>query len=89
MTGIPEFNFPAFNAKADELRAVGLRVINPAEHDMPEDTPWGVYLRKDIRILMDCDSIYMLPGWSKSKGARLEHHIACELSMAVIYGAPE
>lgn len=34
MRGIPEFNFPAFNAAAKELRAKGHTVFNPAERDI-------------------------------------------------------
>ena len=33
MRGIPEFNFPAFDAATEELRALGARVFNPAERD--------------------------------------------------------
>lgn len=33
MRGIPEFNFPAFNAAAATLRAMGHTVFNPAEKD--------------------------------------------------------
>lgn len=33
MSGIPLFNYPAFNAAAAELRAAGHEVFNPAEHD--------------------------------------------------------
>lgn len=33
MRGIPEFNFPAFNAAAAALRALGHTVFNPAEKD--------------------------------------------------------
>lgn len=33
MRGIPEFNFPAFNAAAAALRAEGHEVFNPAEKD--------------------------------------------------------
>lgn len=33
MRGIPEFNFPAFNAAAAKLRADGHFVFNPAEKD--------------------------------------------------------
>jgi hypothetical protein len=33
MRGIPEFNFPAFNAAAARLRAEGHEVFNPAERD--------------------------------------------------------
>lgn len=34
MRGVPEFNFPAFNAAAAKLRADGHEVFNPAERDV-------------------------------------------------------
>lgn len=34
MSGIPEFNFPAFNAAAAKLREGGHHVFNPAERDI-------------------------------------------------------
>ena len=34
MRGIPEFNFPAFNAAASSLRNDGHEVFNPAERDI-------------------------------------------------------
>ena len=34
MSGIPEFNFPAFHAAAAKLRAEGHEVFNPAEKDI-------------------------------------------------------
>lgn len=33
MSGIPEFNFPAFHAAATRLRGQGHEVFNPAERD--------------------------------------------------------
>jgi len=33
MTGIPYFNYPAFDAEAKRLRALGHEVFNPADHD--------------------------------------------------------
>ena len=33
MRGIPEFNFPAFNAATEALRKLGCTVFNPAERD--------------------------------------------------------
>jgi hypothetical protein len=34
MQGIPEFNFPRFNAVAAALRSIGHEVFNPAEKDI-------------------------------------------------------
>lgn len=83
MTGLPDLNFPAFNAAAAQLRAAGWHVVNPAEHDEAPGTAWADCLRKDIRLLMDCTGVALLDGWEHSKGARLERHIALELGMEV------
>lgn len=42
MTGIPNFNYPAFHAAAAKLRADGHFVFSPAERDMERDgKDWG------------------------------------------------
>jgi len=83
MSGLPEFNFPAFNAEAAALRAQGFAVLNPAEHGIVDGADWADYLRHDIAGLASCERIHLLPGWSKSKGARLEHSIAVALGMVI------
>ncbi|MCY1360696.1 hypothetical protein D9M68_437290 [compost metagenome] len=81
MTGLPEFNFPAFHAEAARLRSLGFEVENPAEHGIIEGFEWADYLKLDIQKLLTCDTVALLPGWEKSKGAMLEHHIACHLGI--------
>jgi len=85
MTGISEFNFPAFHAAAKSLRAEGHTVISPAEINPGPDTPWADYLRKDLAEMLKCDTIYLLAGWANSKGASLEKHVAKSLGMTVIF----
>ena len=87
MTGLPEFNYPAFNAEAARLRALGYAVENPAENEAPADKTWSGYLRLAIAQLVTCDTVALLPGWEKSEGAKLEHHIACHLGIVRVMAA--
>lgn len=82
MTGLPEYNFPAFNAKADELRAAGWHVENPADHGLVEGAKWDDYMRWDLARVATCGAIYLLPGWTDSKGATLEEQVAKVLAMS-------
>ena len=83
MSGLPGFNFPAFHAKAAELREEGFEVVNPAEINPDTSMAWAECMRADIAELVTCDGIQMLPGWENSKGATLEHHIAERLEMQI------
>lgn len=94
MTGLPQFNVPAFNAAAAELRVQGYEVLNPAELDSPtmqklaleskdgnlqklveaSGETWADVLARDVKLITDAKvtDIVLLPGWTKSRGARLE-----------------
>ena len=81
MTGLPQFNYPAFHAAAAELRAQGMEVFNPAEITPPVCGSWGGYMRQAIAQLVQCEAIFLLTGWQGSKGAMLENDIAEKLGM--------
>ncbi|WP_353631046.1 DUF4406 domain-containing protein [Achromobacter xylosoxidans] len=83
MSGIAEHNFPAFHAAAERLRGLGLDVVNPADHGLVDGLGWADYMRWDLVKLAGCHSVYVLPGWEKSKGASLEISIARALGMPV------
>lgn len=87
MTGIPEYNRPEFNRHATKLRNEGHSVFNPAECKIPDGKPetWENYMREDIRMLSECDTIALLPGWEKSRGASIELFIATTIGLSVIH----
>jgi hypothetical protein len=87
MTGLPEFNFPAFHAEAKRLRSLGFDVVNPAEVNADTTMSWSACMKKDIPELLTCDGVALLDGWAKSKGATLERHVAMEVGLFVLDAA--
>lgn len=83
MTGLPDFNRLAFNEAAQALRESGYDVFNPVENGVPPSADWATHMRADITALLQCRAVATLPGWTGSKGATLEVHIARQLSMPV------
>jgi hypothetical protein len=88
MRGIPQFNFPAFDAARDFFHGkLGHEVISPADMDRAHGidglTPIAitprlsdVVMKRDIEALFTCDAIALLPGWEKSKGVAVELALA-------------
>lgn len=83
MTGHKDLNFPLFNAVTAQLRAEGFEVVNPVEINGDPAAVWSDCMKKDIAQLVTCDAVAVLPGWTTSKGARLEVHIAVTLGLTV------
>lgn len=83
MTGLPDFNYPAFHAAAAALRAVGHQVENPAENPDPACKSWAGYMRMALAQLVTCDAIYLLKGWERSKGANIECDLAFVLGLEI------
>lgn len=97
MTGLPDHNFPAFNRAAAALRSRGLEVFNPAENatNGQEDEARNGrahYMRLDIFAIIGrdwneppVDAVVLLPGWERSRGARLEVEIAMQLDIPLLW----
>lgn len=101
MTGLPQFNFPAFDAAARHLREQGYEVISPTELDSPEHRAaalassdgriddyknatgetWADLLARDVKVIAEggVEAILVLPGWERSRGARLETFVGAAL----------
>lgn len=83
MTGLPAFNYPAFNAAELRLSARGYSVLNPARWGLIEGATWVDYMRLGIRDVTHADGIAVLPGWEGSRGAFLEVTVARGLELPI------
>ena len=80
-------------ARAEEyLMHLGYSTVNPLDIEEEEFLGpdkeiqlWNYFMRKSIKLLMECDQIYMLEKWEESRGARIEHQLATDLSMQRMY----
>ncbi|EOT2265021.1 DUF4406 domain-containing protein [Escherichia coli] len=86
MTGYPDYNRAAFNAKAIELMAEGHIVLNPAV--LPGGLCQSEYMDICLAMVRSADAIYLLNRWEESVGARAEHALAEKLGLTVIYESP-
>ena len=64
-----------FKAAAEQLRARGYAVVNPAELDdvLPVDAmTWEQIMDHCLDLLARCDAVVVLPGWEESRGCNRE-----------------
>lgn len=54
--------------------------FNPAEVKLPDTATWEDYMRYDLKVLLECQAIFMLDGWKESEGAKTEHYLAEKLN---------
>lgn len=86
ISGLPYDEAKELFRKAENyLNIQNFEPINPFNNGLDSSEPWAAHMRVDIKMLLDCDCIYMLSNWKNSKGAILEHKIAANLGMGIIH----
>lgn len=89
ITGLPVAEYVERFSKAEaELMAKGYEVVNPLRYELKPGSRWHEQMKVDIRLLLDCDAIYMLSNWERSTGAGLELYIAEGLGLIINYEKP-
>ena len=82
ITNLPEEEYKRkFKEAEDKLIGFGYDVVNPASLDPIPNGTWTDYMRRDIKLLMDCDYIYMLDNWTESTGAKAEFRLAVDIGI--------
>lgn len=82
ITGVPDYR-DKFAAAEKQLLECGFIVINPAKK--PEGLSYAAYMRLSFSEINECDTVYMLPGWENSVGARAEKVYAETLGKNIRY----
>jgi hypothetical protein len=89
MTGLPNFNYAAFNYVGRVLEGAGYTVLNPVDAEKHNPTPgtpqtWDWYMRHALGMVLAADGLAVLEGWECSRGARLEVDVAHALTLPVL-----
>lgn len=96
MSGQPMWNFPAFDAMSERLKAAGHDPVSPADLDRltgfdPTVDPDAVpthsmrdIMRRDLLALLECHAIIMLRGWPQSEGAKVERMTAQYVGLTLL-----
>lgn len=95
MSGLQDWNFPAFHAATRDLRGRGLVVMSPAEHDeeggfdctveqhfSPERRAES--MKWDEAQIHVVDAVVVLPGWEAGRGSRAEVALAQYLDKPIL-----
>lgn len=92
MTGLSSDKIIKIREKAiDILKAFNYDVIDNFFIDysfIPDDTKHNIpvaYLAKSIEVMSKCDAVYFIKGWEKNRGCKIEHEIAKNYGLAIIY----
>lgn len=80
-------DYKAKFARAQEmLEQCGFDVVSPAERvKVSNDKDYTDYLSEALELMLQCDQLYMLKGWSRSTGAKLELKLAKRLGKKIRY----
>lgn len=85
ITGIP-FSDAWQKFEWAELQIERLRMtpVNPMKKELPACATWKEHMIEDIRLLLDCDAIYLQTDWKDSVGASIEAYIARQTGKIII-----
>ena len=66
-----------------ELEKRGYEVFNPMFNGLPKDATTHEHMRADFQMLLQCDTILMLPKWNHSAGCTQEFNMAVSIGCEV------
>lgn len=74
----------------DGIREASFNSPNGEGAGAIQDQTWGDFLARDVKLVSDqVDGVIVLPGWKRSRGARLELLVACSTGKELFEWCPD
>lgn len=67
------------------LEAAGYDVVNPMENGLPSDASTSQHMKRDIQLLTECETVFMMYKWNHSQGCYTEFMVATAIGCEVIF----
>lgn len=77
-----------FESAEEFIAKLGYIAVNPMKNGLSPESTWEEHMKKDLAMLLECDTICMLPNFRESKGAMLELDVAIALGMSALRYTP-
>lgn len=77
-----------FESAEEFIEKLGHTAVNPMKNGLTPESTWEEHMKKDLAMLVGCDTIWMLPNFRESKGAMLELEVAIALGMSALTYTP-
>lgn len=68
-----------------KLRGLGYDVFNPLGNGWVGGLTTHEYMKRDLKALLDCDCIFIMHGWNRSAGCKLELDTAVAIGIDVFF----
>lgn len=86
ITGLPtEIAEENFRRSEELLTAIGFETVNPMREIAKKHREWIDYICDDLRLLNDCDAIYLQSNWTDSQGSNIERSFAKAKGIRIFY----
>jgi hypothetical protein len=74
-----------FKNYENKLRNLGITdIFNPADIPGLQDKEWETCLKYDLKFLVDCNCVVLLPNWKYSRSVELEVYVAKALGIRIV-----
>lgn len=84
ITGTTDYH-DRFISAFQNVFEMGMVPINPVTLKHDHDKKYESYLKESLKAMLDCQCIYLMTGYEKSKGATIERFIAQRLNYEIFY----